>query len=240
MVVDLFVPCYMDQFHPETAFNAIKLLEACGVTVNYQPEQTCCGKMSFETGYWDDAKVLGDRFVDIFKGSNCIIGLSTSCVSYVQSQCKSLYTNTGYHNEFQKIASNIFTIEDFLVNTLNRTDFGATYSHKAMYHDSCSALNTYRKDLYNEPRILLENVKNLELVKTEGISDCNGYGDLFSVKFNGISDALIEDSITPMLSTGIDTIIVSDCGCMMNINAYIKKNNLPLSVVHIIDVLSSF
>ena len=38
----------------------------------------------------------------------------------------------------------------------------------------------------------------------------------------------------------ISTIIVSDSSCMMNLEGYIRKNNLPLAVVHLIDVISSF
>ncbi len=44
MIVDLFIPCFVDQFYPETALNMIKVLERVGCGVNYNHEQTCCGQ----------------------------------------------------------------------------------------------------------------------------------------------------------------------------------------------------
>ncbi|HAH22405.1 MAG TPA: Fe-S oxidoreductase, partial [Prolixibacteraceae bacterium] len=47
MIVDLFIPCFIDQIYPDTAFNVVKLLRKAGLEVNYNPEQTCCGQPSF-------------------------------------------------------------------------------------------------------------------------------------------------------------------------------------------------
>ena len=49
--VDLFVPCFVDQVYPETAMNMVKILEKLGVEVNFNPNQTCCGQMAFNSGF---------------------------------------------------------------------------------------------------------------------------------------------------------------------------------------------
>ena len=38
MIVDIFIPCFIDQLYPETAFNMIKVLEKAGCVVHYNPE----------------------------------------------------------------------------------------------------------------------------------------------------------------------------------------------------------
>ena len=50
MTVDLFVPCNIDQFYPDTAMNTVKILEKAGVEVNYNPDQTCCGRFAYNAG----------------------------------------------------------------------------------------------------------------------------------------------------------------------------------------------
>ena len=239
MVVDLFVPCYIDQLYPQTAFNAIKVLKKCGVEVNYNSQQTCCGKIAFESGFRTEAEELGEKFLNEFSGENPIVGLSVSCVAYIQKRYKNLFYNTGNHPRFQAVEKNIFCIEDFLVNKLNVTDFGATFKKTAIYHDSCSSLNLYNKRLYDEPRKLLKNVCELDLLET-GKGSCSGSGDLFTVKYSSVSSAMIETEIKAALDCEASTIIVSDSSCMMNLEGYIRKNNLPLAVVHLIDVISSF
>lgn len=56
--VDIFIPCFIDQVYPETGFNMIKVLEKAGVKINYNPNQTCCGQIAFNAGFWDDAKKI--------------------------------------------------------------------------------------------------------------------------------------------------------------------------------------
>ncbi|MFM7217187.1 MAG: heterodisulfide reductase-related iron-sulfur binding cluster, partial [Bacteroidota bacterium] len=52
MNVDLFIPCFIDQIYPSTAWNMIRVLEKAGCTVRYNPNQTCCGQPAFNAGYW--------------------------------------------------------------------------------------------------------------------------------------------------------------------------------------------
>ena len=45
--VAIFVPCFIDQLYPQTAFNMVKVLEKVGCKVVYNAEQTCCGQPAF-------------------------------------------------------------------------------------------------------------------------------------------------------------------------------------------------
>ena len=63
MKIDIFIPCFIDQFRPQTALNMIKVLEKAGCVVNYNTEQTCCGLPAFNAGYWDDAREVGEKLL---------------------------------------------------------------------------------------------------------------------------------------------------------------------------------
>ena len=41
MTIQLFIPCFVDQLYPQTAFNMAKVLEKAGVEVLYNTDQTC-------------------------------------------------------------------------------------------------------------------------------------------------------------------------------------------------------
>ena len=66
MIVDAFIPCFIDQFYPETAANFIAVLERAGCKVNYNPEQTCCGQPAFNSGYWKEARTVAEKFLNDF------------------------------------------------------------------------------------------------------------------------------------------------------------------------------
>jgi L-lactate dehydrogenase complex protein LldE len=237
MIVDLFIPCFVDQLYPETGFNMVKVLERCGVGVHYNPEQTCCGQMAFNSGYWDEAKAIGEKFIKEFPNDRPIVGPSASCVGYIRNYYPRLFHNTALHNEYKQVRKNIFEFTDFLVNVLKVKDVGATFPHVVTYHDSCAALREY--GIKEEPRALLANVRGLKLVEMKENEVCCGFGGTFSVKFEPISTAMAEQKVEHALETGAEFIVSTDLSCLLHQEAFIKKQNLPIKVIHIADVLAA-
>jgi L-lactate dehydrogenase complex protein LldE len=235
--VDLFIPCFIDQIYPQTAFNMVKVLEKAGVRVHYNPNQTCCGQMAFNSGFWDEAKKLGIKFLGDFSSDRPVVGPSASCIGYVRNSYQELFHNTAYHLEYKALKENIFEITDFLVNVLQKTDLGSVFEHKVTYHDSCASLREYH--LKDEPRTLLRNVKGLELVEMEETHTCCGFGGTFAVKMEPISTAMAEQKVQHALDTGAEYIVSTDSSCLMHQYGYIQKHKLPIKVAHIVDVLAA-
>lgn len=237
MTVDLFIPCFIDQMFPETGMNSLKLLKKAGVDVHYNPEQTCCGQLAFNAGFWDEAKRLGEKFMNDFPNERPIVSPSASCTGYVKNYFSELFHNTGSHMEYKRVVRNVFEITDFLVNKLGFFDFGATFAHRVTYHDSCAALREY--GLSGEARMLLDQVRGLELTEMPDRHVCCGFGGTFSARFEPISVAMTEQKVQHALSTGAEFIISTDSSCLMQMDSYIRKQQLPIKVIHVVDVLAS-
>lgn len=237
MKVQLFIPCFVDQLYPQTAFNMIKLLEKAGCEVSYNPAQTCCGQPAFNAGFWDDAREVCNKFLKDFNANEIIVAPSASCVGFVKNYYSKLFENSSFHNDVKIISKNIFEFSDFLVNRLGFTNFGATLNGKATYHDSCAALRECK--IKNEPRQLLTHVKGLEIVEMDDVETCCGFGGTFAVKFEAISIAMAEQKVEHALATGAQYIISTDLSCLMHLQGYINKKNYDLKTMHIADVLVS-
>lgn len=237
MKVELFIPCFMDQLYPDTAFNTIKILEKAGCEVSYNPKQTCCGQPAYNAGYWEQAKDVGAKFLSDFPENKYIVAPSASCVGMVKNGFNDLFTNTMVHNKCRNLQTNIFELSDFLVNVLKKTYFGAELEGKAVYHDSCSALRECK--IKEEPRQLLSRVIGLEMVEMKDTDMCCGFGGTFAVKFDAISSAMAEQKINNALEMDADYIISTDISCLMHLDGYIKKNKLAIKTMHIADVLAN-
>src|SRR3569833_3978748 len=87
----------MDKLHPDTAWNAVKVLEKAGCTVTYNTEQTCCGQPAFNAGFWDEAKEVGNKFLKTFSEDSVIITPSASCTGMDKNYYNDLITNTTLH-----------------------------------------------------------------------------------------------------------------------------------------------
>ncbi len=236
MKVELFVPCFIDQLYPDTAFSTIKILGKAGCEVIYNPTQTCCGQPAFNAGFWDDAKAVGNKFLNDFSDQNFIVSPSASCTGMVKNYYSDLFTNTAVHNKCRSIQSHIHELSDFLVNIMQQDYFGAELEGKAVYHDSCAALRECK--IKEEPRKLLGKVHGLELLELPDSDTCCGFGGTFAVKFEGISSAMAQQKVDQALALQADYIISTDASCLLHLQGYIDKNNLPIKTVHLADVLA--
>jgi len=237
MKVQLFIPCFVDQLYPETAFNTIKVLEKAGCEIVYNAKQTCCGQPAYNAGYWEQAKDIGNKFLNDFIETEYIFAPSASCAGMVKNGFNDLFTNTIVHNKCRSMQGNIFELSDFLVNVLKRDYFGAELDGKAVYHDSCSGLRECK--IKEEPRQLLAKVHGLEMVEMKDTDMCCGFGGTFAVKFDAISSAMAEQKVNNALAMDAEYIISTDLSCLMHLEGYIKKNNIPLKTMHIADVLAN-
>jgi L-lactate dehydrogenase complex protein LldE len=237
MIVDIFIPCFIDQIYPDTGLNMVKVLERVGCGVNYNPEQTCCGQPAFNAGYRDAAREGGEKFVREVQNDRYIICPSASCVGMVKNYYPEMFHNSALHNELKSVQKNLFEFTDFMVNVLKITDLGATLKGVATYHDSCAALREY--GIKREPRVLLEKVRGLELREMKDTDVCCGFGGTFSVKFESIAVGMGEQKVKNAEETGADYIISTDVSCLMHLDGYLKKNNKAIKTMHIADVLAS-
>ncbi|MEO6521297.1 MAG: (Fe-S)-binding protein [Mucilaginibacter sp.] len=237
MKIELFIPCFIDQLFPDTAFNTVKVLEKAGCTVEYNPNQTCCGQPAFNAGFWDEAKEIGSKWLGDFSEDRYIVSPSASCTGMVKNYYNDLFTNTVIHNKCRNIQSNIHELSDFLVNVINRDYFGAEFEGRAVYHDSCSGLRECK--IKEEPRHLLSKVLGLDLVELKDNTTCCGFGGTFAVKFDAISSAMAQQKVENALAVDAEWIISTDASCLLQLQGYIDKHNLPIKTVHLADVLAS-
>ncbi|MBA3828979.1 MAG: (Fe-S)-binding protein [Taibaiella sp.] len=237
MNVQLFIPCFVDQLYPETGMNMVKILEKLGCNVTYNQKQTCCGQPAFNAGYWEEAKSVADKFLNDFDNEGYIVGPSGSCTGYVRNYYERMFDNSAEHNLSNKVRGKMFEFTEFLTEVLKVQDLGARLDGKATYHDACGALREC--GIKQGPRTLLQHVKGLEMVEMKECETCCGFGGTFAVKYEPISIGMAQTKVQSALDTGAKYMISTDVSCMMHIQGYIDKNNLPMQTLHIADVLAS-
>lgn len=237
MKVQLFIPCFVDQLYPQTAFNMVKVLEKVSCEVVYNTNQTCCGQPAFNAGFWDEARTVATKFLKDFDAVDYIVAPSASCVGFVRNYYPKLFDNAASHNQVKNLGKRVYEFTEFLTEVLKIENYGASLNATATYHDSCAALRECK--IQAGPRKLLSQVKGLEIIEMADNETCCGFGGTFSVKFESISVAMADQKITNALATGAEYIISTDLSCLMQLDGIIKNKDLPLKTMHIADVLAN-
>ena len=237
--VDIFIPCFIDQVYPKTGFNMVKVLEKVGCKVNYNPNQTCCGQPAYNAGYFDDAKEVAEKFLSDFSNENrYVVTPSASSAGMVRHGYHTLFAQSQFLNKYLKLQKTVFEFTEFLVDVLGVDKIeGSRFEGKITYHDACSALRECK--IFEAPRKLLKNVQGLQLVELKENETCCGFGGTFAAKFEPISTGMAQQKMENAVETGAQYLVSTDYSCIMHLEAYMKKNNTDLKVLHIADVLAA-
>jgi L-lactate dehydrogenase complex protein LldE len=115
-------------------------------------------------------------------------------------------------------------------------DVGARFPGKGAYHMACHLRGL---GLLTEPERLLRNVKDLMLVPLERHDECCGFGGSFSVRYPGISGAMVSDKAGFIEKSGADFVIATDAGCLMNIQGCLRRRTNKVRAVHLAEVLAA-
>lgn len=237
MKIELFVPCFVDQLYPETAFNAIKVLEYYGCEVIYNPNQTCCGQPAFNSGHFNEAREVAEKFVKSdFTSNHKIVVLSSSCTGMIRNFYSEFFHNSSQHNQYKAIQKNTFEFTEFLNDILKVDTSNLEFEGKITYHDACSALREC--NVTDAPRNILNPIKNLELCELEDNRVCCGFGGTFAAKYEPISVGMADQKVNKVVDTNANILVSSDLSCLLHLDAFIKKKNLPIKSMHIADLLA--
>ena len=239
MKISFFVTCLADTVLPSVGIKSVELLEKLGCTVFFNPGQTCCGQPLVNSGYQEKAKNSMRILIDALLEDDCeyIVAPSGSCVLQVKEFPRFFREDEIWQSRAKRLADKSYEITDFIVNVLHVTDVGAVLNGRAAYHPSCHM--SRRLGVKEAPYRLLKKVKGLELVPFKGQDRCCGFGGTFSVTMADLSGAMVAEKVRHMAAAGVDYVIGADGACLMNIEGRIRRENLDIKVLHVVEALTT-
>ncbi|GGF18690.1 lactate utilization protein A [Halobacillus andaensis] len=237
MRVSLFITCLCDTLTPDVGKDTVQLLERFGCEVDFPEGQTCCGQPAYNSGYVKESKQAMKQMIQAFEDSEYVVGPSGSCVHMLKEYPKVLSEEPEWKRRAEALVDKTYELTQFLVEVLEVKDVGSTFQGKATYHPSCHM--TRLLGVKDAPRILLENVKGLEIIDLPLKEDCCGFGGTFAVKNAAVSEQMVHEKAEHISETKADYLIGGDMGCLMNMGGRLRRNDQDVKVLHIAQVLNS-
>ncbi len=240
MRVSLFITCFNDTLFPDTGKAVVTLLERLGHTVDFPPEQTCCGQMHFNTGYQREVVPLVRRFVDAFAGSEAVVTPSGSCAGMVRDyygRMAEVAGDDGLADAVARLSPRVQELSELLVGTLGVVDVGAYYPHRVTYHPTCHSLRLLH--VGDKPLRLLRAVRGIDLVELPAATECCGFGGTFALKNADTSMAMLSDKLRHVLDTRAEVLTAGDNSCLMHIGGALSRQRTGVRTVHLAEILAA-
>lgn len=243
--VGLFIPCYIDQLYPRVGLATVALLEECGYEVEFPDEQTCCGQPMANTGCTEQARPLAERFLDIFRPYEYVVAPSGSCVAMVRCHYEEYLAGKP---GFKELKQKTFELCEFLVDVVKLDKLDRTFRHRVGLHQSCHGLRELRlgrpSELMAPPfskvQQLLRLLEGLELVTLARPDECCGFGGTFAVAEEAVSCMMGLDRIHDHETAGAEVLTANDMSCLMHLQGLIRRQQKPLRVMHVAEILAGY
>jgi L-lactate dehydrogenase complex protein LldE len=240
MRVALFITCFNDAMYPQTGQAVVRLLERLGHEVVFPVEQTCCGQIHINTGYYREAIPLAERFVDVFQSYEAVVSPSPSCVGTVRESYPRIAHRTGndaLDRSAAGIAPRVYDLSEFLIDVLGVEDVGAYFPHRVTYHPTCHSLRGLH--VGDRPLRLLRAVKGLTLIDLPAAEECCGFGGTFALKNAETSVAIGADKARHVRGTGAEVLCALDNSCLTHIGGMLSRARSGMRVMHVAEILAS-
>lgn len=234
--VSLFATCLVDQFYPEVGESVVRVLGRLGVEVEVPAKQTCCGQPAYNSGYWDDARAVATRFLDVFDGDGPVVVPSGSCGAMVKHHYAALFRDDPKQlGRSKELGKRLFEFSEFVVDVLGRSGAIGRNGGAITYHPCCHLLRELGVD--GQPRALLDGIDGAEIRPLGRADVCCGFGGTFAVKMADISTAMLDEKLDNVEATGAKTLVAGDAGCIMHMAGGLRRRGSPVRVTHLAEYL---
>jgi len=242
MKVGLFIPCYVDQFYPHVGIATLELLEKFDCQVEYPIRQTCCGQPMANSGCEQDSVDTYHHFVKNFSNYDYIVTPSGSCAYHVKKHFDIIEQTP----EVAHVRQRTFELVHFLTEILRVTEIKSSFPHQVGLHQSCHGQRGLK--LSNASEItpvkdgealrLLKTMQDIRITELDRNDECCGFGGTFCVAEEAVSSRMGIDRIADHVKNKTEVLTGGDMSCLMHLDGIIKRQHLPIKVMHLAEILN--
>ncbi|MFM2068897.1 MAG: hypothetical protein RLZZ584_3806 [Pseudomonadota bacterium] len=224
--VYVYATCVIDLMAPGAGVDAIALIRAAGIRVDFPAAQSCCGQPAMSSGYTDEARRVARAQLELFPEPWPIVVPSGSCAGMMVHQWPQLFAaDPALAARARDIAARVVEWSAFARDVLGLGELPAASTTvspagsrpvKVALHTSCAARREMGTHLPGEA--LLRALPGVEIVQQARVVECCGFGGTFSARHPAISGAMVNDKLDAVRDAGAEVLVSADCGCLLNLH----------------------
>ena len=230
--------CVMSVMFGETNAATIRLLNRARYEVVVPRAQGCCGALFAHTGNLEAARACARRNIETFEREklDAIIINAAGCGSTLKEYGQLLGTEPQWKVRGDRFSAKVKDLTEWLVNA--RTPFGPRTSDfrlRVTYHDACHLAHAQR--ITKQPRDLVKAVAGKSFIELPESDVCCGSAGTYNLTEPAMAERLQQRKIDNIVSTGAQMVVTSNPGCLLQIQAGLRKAGAQVEVIHIADFL---
>jgi glycolate oxidase iron-sulfur subunit len=238
MRVGLVLGCVQDAFFSHVNAATARVLAAEGCEVVMPQPQPCCGALMIHSGVEAEALDLARRLIDTFDraGVDAMVTNAAGCGSNVKDYSYLLRDDPQYGERAANFSRRCRDVAELLAELPPQAERKAMKLRVA-YHDACHL--QHAQGVSAAPRKLLQQIPGLELLEVPEAAICCGSAGVYNIAQPEAAEALGDRKARNVLSTSPDLVATGNPGCILQIEAALRRSGSSLRVVHTVELLDA-
>jgi glycolate oxidase iron-sulfur subunit len=236
--VGVLTGCVQRVFFSPVNAATVRVLAAEGCEV-VAPKQGCCGALSTHAGREEESLDFARQTIDTFEDLNLdnVIVNAAGCGSTMKEYGYLLRDDPEYAERAKAFSAKVRDVSEFLQElgpVAERNPLPVT----AAYHDACHL--AHAQGIRKQPRQTLKQIPGMDVKEIREAEICCGSAGIYNMVEPEPAAELGERKANNILKTGAQMIVTSNPGCMLQIQASLKKmgrDGLPMA--HPVEVLDA-
>ncbi len=228
--------CVMNELYFPAQLATLAVLRAAGFDVEIVQGQTCCGALHEHNGERDQARDLAWKNIQAFEscGAAPIITNSAGCGALLKHYDHLFDPGDSRLQRARSFSARVRDVAEFLADqpALPLKPLRA----RVTYDDPCHLI--HGQAISRQPRLLLQQIPQLEYVELNKASWCCGSAGTYSLTQPEMSAQVLKDKIENIAATGAKILVTGNPGCMLQIQSGLKTAGLDVEVLHLVEILS--
>jgi glycolate oxidase iron-sulfur subunit len=237
-VVGLLTGCVQHAFfsHVSAATARVLALEGCDVLV--PRGQGCCGALSLHAGRHDQAVRLARRTVAAFDraGVDLVVTDVAGCGSAMKGYARLLADDPRWAPAAARLAERVRDVTEVLAD-LEPIAERHPIDRTVAYHDACHL--AHGQGVTGPPRTLLGQIPGLRVVDIPDAGTCCGSAGTYNLLQPEAAAELGDRKANAIASTGADLVVAGNPGCLLQIEAALRRLGEPVQLKHTVELLDA-
>jgi glycolate oxidase iron-sulfur subunit len=236
--VGLLMGCVQRSFFPGVNTATARVLAAEGCEVVAPAGQGCCGALSLHAGREAEALRRAKRLIATFEAADvdAVVVNAAGCGSAMKDYGRLLADDPEWAERAAAFSAKCRDVAEFLSElgpVANRHPVPAV----AAYHDACHL--GHAQGIRAQPRALLAAVPCLEIREIVDPDICCGSAGIYNLVMPDPARELGDRKATNVLATGADLLVTANPGCLMQVDAAMRRAGHRIALAHTVEVLDA-
>ena len=229
--------CVMSVMFGETNSASVRLLNQTGFDVVTPQNQNCCGALYAHSGQLELARECARKNIAAFEKENfdAIVINAAGCGSTLKEYGHLLHDDPEWAERAKKFSAKVKDLTEWLAPEISRCKL-QTSGVKVTYHDACHLAHAQR--VTKPPRDIVKAVAGKNFLELPESDVCCGSAGTYNLTEPEMAERLQNRKIENILKTGADIVVTSNPGCLLQIQAGLKKVGSKIEAMHIADFLA--